>query len=306
MTHFKYSETQLVEKPLPELRQLHRQIGAEWEVGDDQRKKANWIKSILNHQANVQERIPAKEESKIFTEIDTNAQPGDYFRLPFKPIVQVVSRELKSRKDAVVFVVETVSGDREQWEIALTTTPQPAPQQPQPQTTPVDPLDKPFDQLTKEEWEQLKRYSNPDNSLSIEPVERAVTVTQKLSHVWSIREGAVPRGAFYQNSRNQYVTDFGIFSTKSEAVEDVLGHCPPGLFPEEYTYLHYDTFTEGDRGSGRRKLFKVFHRNELLGVVMEAVYDTETYYLVGHEKKYSTLPEAAVALHNWFAEPFAA
>ena len=54
---------------------------------------------------------------KIFTEVSAKAREGDFFRIPFLPIVQVVRRI--QRKDKICLIVVNSRGDREEWAIAL-------------------------------------------------------------------------------------------------------------------------------------------------------------------------------------------
>lgn len=324
--HFKYTRPQLEQKPLPELRRISRQIGASWEIGDDQRRKANWVKAILNHQSTIQERLPEEPSSQFFTEITTDAQVGDYFRIPFRPIVQVTERTESATKDKVSYTVATVTGQVEEWEVALKTEPQPS-------APAVDPLDKPFDELV----------------IEIEPVTHEITVQEKLSGIWLIFEGAVLRGSFYQSSvTRMFVANDKPYRSKSEAVRAIVGHCPGGLFPgekiiqpnypllihcadcgghgcgncgytglkanwdgtQEYWFRYYDTLEDDDRGSGRR-CYRVFHQGCQVGVVMQVRNPAEKwdntpnsyYYVIGDGRKYSSVEEAAVSLNKLVHSP---
>lgn len=314
--YFKYTKPQLEQKPLSELRQISRQIGASWEIGDDQRRKANWIKAILNHQANIQERLPEETTSKVFNEETTEAQIGDYFRLPFRPIMQVVERS--QNNSAVSYTVATVTGEVESWEVEL-------------------------EQPTQEE------VLADELVVEVEPVSHEVRVEKQLSGIWMVFEGGILRGSFYQSAvTREYFANDKPYHSKSEAVRAIVGHCPGGLFPgekiiqpnypllthcadcnghgcgncgytgikaawtgeQEYWFRYYDTLEDDDRGSGRR-CYRVFHQGRQLGVVMQVRNPEEKwnntpsayYYVIGDGKKYFSVEEAAISLNQLIQSP---
>lgn len=214
--------------------------------------------------------------TQIFAEIAQEAQVGDYFRLPFHPVVQVLERT--EQPGQVSYTVATPQGDREEW---VTPT--------------IDVLDKPFDQLTPEEWKRLENYSDSESELAIAPTSHEVTATKRLD-LYAIWEGAAYRGSISRSYLTRLWEANGTAHlTKEEAVQALLGYCPEGLFPA-FEFEQYDSLP--NRGSGRCNLYKIYHQDRVLGVAME----TSTGFAIGDKlEKYPSLEAAAIALRDWVA-----